>query len=464
MENTANLKKKRPLFVRLARWLFALYMITLYIFVDRAETLIISKLAFLLYAGFCVLVILQRKRLHIGKNMLVVYMTLTWMYTTSFWAKHEYLASEKMNTMWQVFILFFLTYNIFCEEEDAHEYLMKSLYISGIVLVVYSIYTYGFSQVISMMSQQGGIRIGREINQENTFGMYNATTVIVAFYYLFYRKRYKLFHIPMIAISFLFAMSSGSRKALLMICFGVLFLIYKRYGIKKLYKVVIITAILIFVFMMVIKLPIFNLINRRLELAVEMLQGESIGDGSARTRFKMISDGWEIFKERLLIGYGANNYAYVSGYWTYAHNNFIEILVDFGLIGFILYYLAYAFAMNNLLKSKKDAGKALLAIFLVRFFMEIALVTYYSKQHWILLAFFLISDRKVHSSEKVKEEEFDYEQIEEEFEEKPENIRDAIKEFLEEEKDDTYESEKDCEETEETYYEPEDCPASFVGE
>ncbi len=451
MENTANLKKKKTLFEKMARLFFTIYMITLYIFVDRTETLIISKMAFIIYAGFCALVILQRKRLHIGKNMLVVYMTLTWMYATSFWAKHEYLASEKMNTMWQVFILFFLTYNFFSEEEDAHEYLMKSLYISGVALVAYSIRTYGFSQVIDMMSQTGGVRIGREINQENTFGMYNATTVIVAFYYLFYRKRYKLFHISMISISFLFAMSSGSRKALLMICIGVLFLIYKRYGLKKLYKVVIIVAILLLVFTIIIRLPMFELINRRLELAMETLTGEGKGDSSARTRFKMIADGWEIFKERLLIGYGANNYAYVTGYWTYAHNNFIEILVDFGLIGFVLYYLAYVFAMNNLLKSKQDAGKALSAIFLVRLLMEVALVTYYSKQHWILLAFFLISDRMVHSSEEIMEEP--EEENEENLEEESENIREKIKEFLEEEKGELYEPEDDYVESEESTFE-----------
>ncbi len=459
MENTANLKKKKTLFDKMARLFFTIYMITLYIFVDRTETLIISKMAFIIYAGFCALVILQRKRIHIGKNMLVVYITLTWMYTTSFWAKHEYLASEKMNTMWQVFILFFLTYNFFCEEEDAHEYLMKSLYISGITLVAYSIRTYGFSQVIDMMSQTGGVRIGREINQENTFGMYNATTVIVAFYYLFYRKRYKLFHISMIAISFLFAMSSGSRKALLMMCIGGLFLIYKRYGLKKLYKVVIITAILVLVFMMIIRLPMFDLINHRLESAAEMLSGEGTGDSSARTRFKMIVDGWQIFKERLLIGYGANNYGYVTGYWTYAHNNFIEILVDFGLIGFVLYYLAYAFAMNNLLSSKQDAGKALSAIFIVRLLMEVALVTYYSKQHWILLAFFLINDRvfeKNEGNEELIEDEA-------EFEEKPEEEKDRIKEFLEEEKSDIYESEDPCIENKESISEPEDFAADTVG-
>ena len=460
MENTANLKKKKPLFEKLARLSFVLYMISLYVFVDKLDTVAISRGMFVLYAGFTALTLLQRKRINIGKNILVVYMTITWMYATTFWAYNRFYATEKMNTVWQVFLLFFLTYNLFAEEEDAHEYLLKSLYISGISLVAYSIYTYGFSQVLDMMSQAGGVRLGREISQENTFGMYNATTVMVAFYYLLYRNRYKLFHIAVIAMSFLFAMSSGSRKALLMMCIGVLFLVYKRYGLKKLYKVIVIAAILIFIFMMVIKLPMFDFISHRLEMTMQTLEGDGEGDSSSRARFKMIASGWSIFKERLLVGYGADNYASVSGYGTYSHNNFIEILVDFGLIGFVLYYLAYAFAMNNLLSSKQDAGKALSAIFIVRLLMEVALVTYYSKQHWILLAFFLINDR-VFEKNKGNEELIEDEA---EFEEKPEEEKDRIKEFLEEEKSDIYESEGPCIENEESISEPEACTSGSVRE
>lgn len=449
MENTTNLKKKKPLFEKMARLFFTLYMITLYIFVDKVETVGISRGAFLLYAGFTALTILQRKRLHIGRNMLVGYFAITWMYATTFWAYNEYWASYKMNTVWQVFLLFFLTYNLFVEEDDAKEYLLKSLYFSGISLLAYSIYTYGFAQVIEMMSSPGGVRLGREINHENTFGMYNATTVLISFYYILYKKRFKLIHIGLAVLAFIFTMSSGSRKALLMLCVGVLFMVYKKYGVKKLYKVIIIATLLIALFLMVIKLPMFELINTRLELAMETLGGDGEGEASANTRFKMILDGWDVFKERILIGYGADNYAVVTGHGTYSHNNFIEILVDFGLIGFVLYYMSYAFAMNNLLRSKNDADKALSAIFLVRLLMEVALVTYYSKQQWILLAFFLISEGVKKPSDKMEE-------IEEETKEKPvHTIKETIKEFMQEEKEGFYEREGDHSETEESVYEPE---------
>jgi len=148
----------------------------------------------------------------------------------------------------------------------------------------------------------------------------------------------------------------------------------------------------------------------RMEDAVDALSGTG-GDGSANVRMSMITEGWKIFKDRILFGYGATNYSVVSRFGTYAHNNFIEVLVDFGLVGFVLYYLVYWNAFRNLLKMKSDAGKALFCIFVTRFFMETAMVTYYDKTNWILLAFFLLNG--VHnkyggienedSNEKIKE-------------------------------------------------------------
>ena len=389
MENSIKIKEKKGFFQQIAEIAFMIYLITLYIFVDRNESLIISQIAFIAFAGLTVLVMLQRQRVHIGKNVLMVYITFTWIFATYFWAQNQYLAWVKIKTMWQLFLLFFLTYNLFSEEENAHEYLLKCLYIAGISLIGYSIYIYGLADAINMMLGSRNVRLGRDINQENTFGMMNATTCMVAFYYLFYKKRFKLFHMAVLALAFLFAMSSGSRKALLVVCIGVLFLIYKKYGIRQVYKIIAIVLIVSVVFVSVIQLPVFDTVTFRMKQLLETLLGKG-GDSSSQTRTSMISDGWNIFKARMLTGFGVNNYRIVSRYRTYAHNNFIEILVDIGLVGFVLYYLIYWNALKNLWKSKTDAGKALFCIFLVRFMMEIAVVTYYDKLHWIMFAFFLM--------------------------------------------------------------------------
>ena len=162
-------------------------------------------------------------------------------------------------------------------------------------------------------------------------------------------------------------------------------------------------------FVSVIQLPVFDTINYRMEQLGKNLSGKGGGDSSSATRANMIIDGWNLYKDRILTGYGINNYRIVSRYRTYAHNNFIEILVDTGLIGFVLYYFIYWNVLKNLWKTKHDSGKALFCIFLIRFIMEIAVITYYAKLHWILLAFFLmnpIEPIKTIEGEKVKDEDF----------------------------------------------------------
>ena len=133
MENT--LKPQKRISQKIAEFLFTLYMITLYIFVDREETVMISKVVFVIFAVFTVISVLRSKSIHIGKNVMTVYIAFTWMFATVFWAQNEHDASVMMKTMWQLFIQFFLTYNLFAKQSDAHDHLLRSLYISGILSV-----------------------------------------------------------------------------------------------------------------------------------------------------------------------------------------------------------------------------------------------------------------------------------------------------------------------------------------
>lgn len=402
MENT--IKPQKIISQRIAEFMFMLYVITLYIFVDREETVMISKTVFVIFAAFTVVAVLRSRSIHIGKNVMSVYIAFTWMFATVFWAQSAHDATVTMKTMWQLFIQFFLVYNLFVKQEDAYDQLLKSLYVAGIVLIGYSTYVYGFSEIISAMTGTDAVRLGAEINQSNSFGMMNSTTVMVAFYYLLYKSRFKLFHVAAIVSSFVLAMASGSRKALLMVCIGLLIMVFKKYGWRKLYKFIAIGVVLIVVLTMVMKLPMFENITERMEGIKSLVKGE-VGDASAETRMEMIKDGWNVFKDRIVIGFGANNYKNVTRFRTYSHNNFIEVLVDFGLVGFALYYLIYFRSFKNLWKSQTDAGKALFSIFLIRFLMEIAMVTYYSKLHWVLTAFYLISIEKPSITKKAEADE-----------------------------------------------------------
>ena len=395
--------------------LFYIYIISLYLFVVKKDTLILSQLSFIAFAGVTAFYLLARGNFHIGKPMAFAYLSCGWMFATVLWAYSRYYAIVRVKTMWQIFILFFLVYNLFCNDKDAHKKLVKALYTAGVAFIVYTVYTYGIKGIIDSLTGGEMQRLGSKISQENVFGTQHATTAMIAIFYLLYHKKHKTFHLIVLASSFICAMSSGSRKALLIVIAGGLYLIYKRYGIKQLYKTVFVGAVMGMVFITVIQLPMFETIRIRTEQGINSIMGKGSGDESTRQRLSYIRNGFNLFKSRPIHGYGADNFAIASGTGTYAHNNFTEVMVDFGAVGFLLYYAMYIIAFNRLRKNSNTYSKFLFVLFVVYIFMETAVVTYFDKLQWILFAFFMMDNAKLQkdSTDKGDKNEDDFKKIEE---------------------------------------------------
>lgn len=95
---------------------------------------------------------------------------------------------------------------------------------------------------------------------------------------------------------------------------------------------------------------------------------------------------WEIFFNNPIVGVGANNYSAVLqsinyGHAVYAHNNFLEILADGGLIGFFIYYSFYVynlfFALSRYKRNKYSDETILALVFIIALLiMEYGQITY----------------------------------------------------------------------------------------
>ena len=69
----------------------------------------------------------------------------------------------------------------------------------------------------------------------------------------------------------------------------------------------------------------------------------------------------------------------VYGVHTYSHNNYIEIMVNLGMMGFILYYSYYIFLIRKLWLKKNNASNLrnfFLAFMISLFVFELGAVTY----------------------------------------------------------------------------------------
>ena len=312
---------------------FQLCVIANSVLSDDVKLYTVSKFIMLLF--FLIMLIsifLSGGKARAGRRLMLPVLFTLYSMASVLWSYNPDVAWTQLMTQLQLALLLLFTYLIMLNGAQIKDYL-DALYIAGWSLAIFALVRYGgLSNFLEVM--EDGTRMGGEIANENTFGMVFSNATLAAAYYLVIHKQKK--HIVSIAIFTFFALSSGSKKAALLIVVGILGIAIAHYGIKRLYKTLLIGAAVLVVAWLVLQLPIFATINKRL---TSYFSGESNVSDDARAN--MIKFGLEMFKDKPIFGYGLNNYHlfYPSG--QYSHNNYIEVLVSGGIVGLLLYYSMY---------------------------------------------------------------------------------------------------------------------------
>jgi len=133
---------------------------------------------------------------------------------------------------------------------------------------------------------------------------------------------------------------------------------------------------------------LYNVIGKRMEGLLSLVSGEGKVDTSALERMELISIGIGQFKEKMFIGYGMNSFRYMNKYFLYAHNNYIELLVNGGIIGAALYYAmpVAIFFKAIAIWLRKTREVIIILIFMALLFVnDYGSVTYYTALNIVLL-------------------------------------------------------------------------------
>jgi O-antigen ligase len=284
-------------------------------------------------------------------------------------------------TLIQVFILGFLTYNLFHGKEISLFPII--LVIAGGALFLYSVITYGAKNMIDLIFS--GKRLGGIISQENEYGGQAVIASTAAMYLIFFEK--KRLYLLVLPFFLLMVFGSGSKIAIISIGLAFVLTYFFKYKIKL--KSMALLVIVILILVIGLQLSPLKVTLDRLVLMFDYFSGKDVKDSSTQIRLALIKNGFAYFLERPFFGYGANNYRVVSlqaiGLGEYAHNNYIELLVNGGIIAFLLYY--FNFFLLIVSGNKKNRMTIFTSIiFVVLLFMDISRVSYYSKIVYILLA------------------------------------------------------------------------------
>ena len=192
--------------------------------------------------------------------------------------------------------------------------------------------------------------------------------------------------VAILAAMFTIIFHSGSRSGLVWIATIVGFAFAARYS-KNLFLAGILcglgaTTVIGILYVSFPELPIFN----RITILFDEVSYRSGGEASAEARFLMITDGLKLWSESPIWGKGNEAFRVYSEFGTYSHSNYIEMLVNYGLLGIFTFYLPFLLGVIHSWNLRKHVNEevrrqALWALIccLTLFILSFVNVLYYTR-------------------------------------------------------------------------------------
>jgi O-antigen ligase len=296
----------------------------------------------------------------------------------------------RVRTLALLFVLSIVLSNVVGRTGDLRPVILGVLTGLGYAIIV------GLEQALSMSS----VRFASTLSNANTYAVALLLGTLLCLYNLFlpqvkrFRRTYFLCNLVFIAVfGYQIIFLSGSRNGIfvfVMILLGAyIFFSWRLTGFARKTSVVGGIALAIALAFVVQLSPHYS----RVQNALVFSTGTTVREGSINTRAAMLQEAFDLWMVKPLLGWGADQFRYVSTFGRYSHSNFSELLVNFGIIGFLIFYSIYVYIFYKgiiLFRAQQMETKRLGFWILVAsgafLVMGVASVSYYSKIHWILFA------------------------------------------------------------------------------
>ncbi|HLO14156.1 MAG TPA: O-antigen ligase family protein [Anaerolineales bacterium] len=178
---------------------------------------------------------------------------------------------------------------------------------------------------------------------------------------------------------------SGTRTALIASAFGMAF------GLASLTRLQVRTRIAIFVFLtsvIVVLLPYVQTLESFQRFSTI---GPELTQGTLHNRTNNWREGLLSFVKHPVLGVGANMYPSVNSWDKAAHNTFLAVLVELGIIGLALFGTVLGIAVSQALKQPKWEAWFWMTVFTVWFLGSSTLTWGPRKSTWLFLSFLVAS-------------------------------------------------------------------------
>lgn len=299
-----------------------------------------------------------------------------------------------IKTLIVLFIVLFLVDDQINSHEELEKYL-KLFLISLLIMMIYVICNLDLNSF--QLAQHGEATTG--LWNGNDIGMKCALYIILMLHFLSNNKKIlqKTILLITLLIPLVLLYYTASRKAILMVILGVSFFYYLKHPNKKIRNLIVICLGVYIVYtLMINNVYLYKAIGWRIEGALALLNKSGQVDSSTLLRKRYIDIGIDAWKKSPFLGYGVADFSIINscktGHMTYSHNNFVEMLVGVGGIGFLIYYSYYIKLLFDYVKIyfKHRSSQILNVVaicFIIMFAMHFAVVSYYAVEQGLINLF-----------------------------------------------------------------------------
>ena len=360
-----------------------LYIASVFVFSYSVELNYISQICFVLMAFCCLLYIIGKKR-----GIIAIDHAIRWFFSvlllsavSILWSFNRAFAIGKVITVLQL-VLMGISIFLLIDNSYKIKIVLNAIIISGYFMYIYTFQQMGLAGIMSNF--RDNVRLGTEINQENAFGYYSVIIVALILYFAIYQNKkryYILLPLPILMIAL-----TGSKKGMLLLMIAILFLITFKHRNHLFMRGVLAVLLLLMVIVLLYNFGFLEIVLGRLDKAL------SGNDMSTEMRQLYVEFGLEKFKESPIWGYGIEHFCLLFdgqyGAMDSPHNNYIQVMTSFGIIGLIVWYKPFfkflAYSTKNFFEDEFSPLLTLLVIiYLVN---DITTTTLTNKFSYILVA------------------------------------------------------------------------------
>lgn len=341
--------------------------------------------------------------IHLKADKYLIYNALfaLWCGATLLWTINFAYSIERFQTVVSLFFLCIAIASFSKYDKKSTDILLLFFLIGGIILLFWSFFSL---QAYSISVLRTSERLETGMMDENFLGKILALSSIVCLYYLV-RSKKKTAFILLYLVYIYMGLVLKSKSALLAMVFGGAFYMYIYFkGANKIKYFYFIIAAIVSSFIFLSYRGFFGDAFIRITNMFDMLvSGDASADMSTFERAHLIQLGWEYFTQNPIFGFGIGTCKALTG-GTYFHNNYVQLLAETGLPGFLLYYLGIGWLIKKIWPYKYTYEGALYFSFIITMLIgDTNNSTHYQKLTWIIFGLcylWIVSKNKQNEIEK----------------------------------------------------------------